>query len=118
MRRLRVIEGLLRVVPQTRIRLLLKTYYVYILSSRQRTLYTGVTGDLPRRVQEHRLKLVEGFTKRYNVTQLVYFESTTDVLAAIAREKQIKRWSRSKKIALVRSMNPEWKDLAVECCGP
>jgi putative endonuclease len=90
----------------------MKTYYVYIMSSRRRTLYTGVTNDLERRVYEHRNKLIDGFTKRYNVTQLVYFESTTDVLAAIGREKQIKGWSRSKKIALIQSMNPTWKDLA------
>ena len=95
----------------------MKLYYVYILSSRRRTLYIGVTGDLPRRLYEHRHKILEGFTKRYNVTQLVYLESTTDVRAAIFREKQIKKWSRAKKIALVRSMNPEWKDLAPELFG-
>ena len=91
---------------------LMKTYHVYILSSRRRTLYTGVTGDLQHRIYEHRHKLIEGFTKQYNVTQLVYFESTNEVHAAISREKQVKGWSRSKKIALIRSMNPEWKDLA------
>ena len=95
----------------------MKLYYVYILSSRRRTLYIGVTGDLPRRLYEHRHKILEGFTKRYNVTQLVYLESTTDVRAAIFREKQIKKWSRAKKIALVRSMNPAWKDLAPELLG-
>ena len=95
----------------------MKLYYVYILSSRRRTLYIGVTGDLPRRLYEHRHKILEGFTKRYNVTQLVYLESTTDVRAAISREKQIKKWSRAKKVALVRSMNPEWKDLAPELLG-
>ena len=95
----------------------MKLYYVYILSSRRRTLYIGVTGDLPRRLTEHRHKILEGFTKRYNVTQLVYLESTTDVRAAISREKQIKKWSRAKKVALVRSMNPEWKDLAPELLG-
>jgi len=94
--------------------LALKTYYLYILSSRRRTLYTGVTRDLHRRLYEHRNKLLEGFTKRYNVTQLVYFESTTDVWAAISREKQIKGWSRSKKIALILSTNPEWTDLAAD----
>ena len=90
----------------------MKTYYVYILSSRYRALYTGVTGDLKRRVFEHRHKLVEGFTKQYNISRLVYFESFTDVHAAIAREKQIKGWSRAKKLALIRSRNPDWKDLA------
>ena len=80
-------------------------------------LYTGVTNDLHRRVSEHRDHVVDGFTKRHNVTRLVYFESTTDILEAIAREKQIKGWSRSKKIAVVNSMNPEWKDLAPEALG-
>ena len=90
----------------------MKTYYVYILSSRYRVLYTGVTGDLDRRMFEHRHKVHEGFTKRYNITRLVYFESFTDVRDAIAREKQIKSWSRAKKLDLIRSMNPDWKDLA------
>ena len=90
----------------------MKTYYVYIMSSGRRTLYVGVTGDLVRRVGEHRYKLIEGFTKQYNVTHLVYFESFTEVRDAIAREKQIKAWSRSKKLDLVRSQNPKWSDLA------
>ena len=90
----------------------MKTYYVYIMSSGRRTLYVGVTGDLLRRVHEHRNKLIEGFTKQYNVTHLVYFEVFHDVYDAIAREKQIKRWSRAKKIALIRSTNPKWKDLS------
>ena len=87
-------------------------YYVYIMSSYRGTLYTGVTGDLARRVYEHRHKLIDGFTKRYNVSKLVYYESTNDIRSAIAREKQIKGWLRSKKVALVESMNPQWKDLA------
>ncbi len=90
----------------------MKTFYVYIMSSRHRAIYTGVTNDLLRRVHEHRHKLVDGFTKRYNMTRLVYFESFTHVQDAIAREKQIKSWSRSKRIALIRSTNPEWIDLA------
>lgn len=90
----------------------MKTYYVYIMSSGRRTLYVGVTGDLQRRVHEHRHKLIDGFTKRYNVTHLVYFETTTDVHEAISREKTIKKWSRAKKIALIRSRNPKWNDLA------
>ena len=90
----------------------MKTYYVYILSSRYRVLYTGVTGDLDRRIREHRNKVQDGFTRRYNISRLVYFETFPDVNAAIAREKQIKGWSRSKKIALIRSRNPDWKDLA------
>ena len=72
----------------------------------------GVTADLQRRVREHRLKLIEGFTKQYNVTHLVYVESFAEVRDAIAREKQIKAWSRSKKVALICSQNPKWNDLA------
>ena len=87
-------------------------YFVYIMTNNSRTLYTGVTNDLNRRVYEHRNKLVEGFTKRYNITRLAYFETTSDVRAAIAREKQIKGWLRSKKIALIESMNPDWRDLS------
>jgi putative endonuclease len=89
-----------------------RQYYVYILTNRHNTvLYTGVTGDLRRRVYEHKEGLGGGFTSRYNVRSLVYFEVTRDVHAAIAREKQIKGGSRSKKIGLVEGMNPEWKDL-------
>lgn len=79
-----------------------------------RTLYTGVTNDLQRRVHEHRHKLTPGFTQRYNVTRLVYFEATASVKDAIAREKQIKRWLRAKKIALIESANPKWNDLAAD----
>ena len=81
-------------------------YYVYIMSNRSHMLYTGVTNDLKRRVYQHKQKLVEGFTKQYNLTNLVYFEETNDVKAAIAREKQIKGWIRAKKVALVESVNP------------
>ncbi|HJQ64964.1 MAG TPA: GIY-YIG nuclease family protein [Gemmatimonadales bacterium] len=90
----------------------MKTYFVYILSSRYRALYTGVTNNLQRRTYEHRSKVHNGFTKQYNIARLVYYESFSEVRAAIAREKQIKRWSRWKKLALIRSMNPEWRDLA------
>ena len=89
-------------------------YYVYILTNRVRTLYVGIANDLMRRMHGHKQKLVPGFTKKYNLTWLAYFEETGDVLAAIAREKQIKKWRRSKKIALVESMNPRWKDLALD----
>src|SRR5271169_5101915 len=89
-----------------------KTYYVYILASKSRTLYTGVTNNLERRVVEHRRKLVPGFTARYNINRLVYFEVFHDVLDAIAREKQIKAWGRMKKIALIESTNRDWKDLS------
>lgn len=87
-------------------------YYVYIMASRSGTLYTGVTNDLERRVSEHKRHLVEGFTARYNVTRLVYYEMTSDVEAAIAREKQIKGWLRRKKVALIEEGNPDWHDLS------
>jgi putative endonuclease len=84
------------------------------MTNYSKTLYTGVTNDLIRRVYEHKNKMVEGFTKKYNITKLVYFEETGDVEAAIAREKRIKGWLRSKKIALIESANPKWKDLSAE----
>ncbi len=90
----------------------LSKYFIYIMNSSTGTLYTGVTNDLMRRVYEHKNKVLEGFTKTYNVTRLAYFEESTDVSAAIAREKQIKSWRRSKKIELIKSMNPNWRDLA------
>ena len=90
----------------------MKEYYVYILSNKRGTLYTGVTNDLEHRVYQHKNKVIEGFTKRYNITRLVYFESSDDVTAAIAREKQIKGWLRSKKIELIKRVNPQWKDLS------
>jgi putative endonuclease len=87
-------------------------YFVYILTNRHHTaLYAGVTKDLVRRVHEHRTKIASGFTTRYNVNKLVYFEGTSDVVAAIALEKQIKGGSREKKIALVNAMNPDRRDL-------
>src|SRR5215211_524417 len=89
-----------------------KEYYVYIMTNRSRTLYTGVTNNLMRRVKEHKEKRVQGFTSKYNIHILVYYESTTNVHAALAREKQIKGWLRIKKIDLINSMNPEWKDLS------
>ncbi len=92
----------------------MNNYYVYILASGTGTLYVGVTRDLVRRVYEHKHKLVPGFTARYGVDRLVYFEHTHDVAAAIAREKAIKGWTRKRKLALVASMNPEWKDLSDE----
>ena len=88
------------------------TYYVYILASRSRNLYIGVTNDLERRVYEHKKKLVPGFTTKYNIDRLVYFVTTQDVEVAISREKQIKGWLRTKKISLIESMNPTWDDLS------
>lgn len=90
----------------------MRTYYVYIMASRSRVLYTGVTNNLARRVDEHKRGLNHGFTSRYRVTRLVYFEEFTDIRDAIAREKQIKGWTRSRKTALVERRNPTWEDLA------
>lgn len=88
-------------------------YFVYILTNwNNKVLYTGVTNNLERRLFEHKDCLVDGFTKKYNIHKLVYFDSTSDVKAAIAREKQIKGWTRRKKNALVESINPEWNDLS------
>ena len=89
-------------------------YYVYIMSSFRGTFHVGVTNDLTRRVYEHRHKRIGGFTKRYNVSRLVYYEDTNDVESAIVREKQIKGWLRKKKIALIESLNPYWTDLTEE----
>ena len=94
--------------------MLTKQYYVYIMASRSRVIYIGMTNDLRRRVEQHRQKLVEGFTQKYNVTQLVYYEVTNDVHSALTREKELKGWRRSKKIALIETMNPAWKDLSGE----
>ncbi len=85
---------------------------VYILASRGGTIYIGVTSDLQRRVHEHREGLVPGFTSRYNVTRLVYFEEFPTMLEAIAREKQLKGWRREKKVTLIEAMNPRWRDLS------
>lgn len=90
----------------------MRSYFVYIMTNHSGTLYTGVTNDLRRRVYEHKQKLVPGFTQKYNITRLVFFEETPDVKAAIAREKQIKGWLRAKKIALIEDANPEWCDLS------
>ncbi|MCB8985017.1 MAG: GIY-YIG nuclease family protein [Ardenticatenaceae bacterium] len=90
----------------------MEQYFVYILASPSRTLYTGVTNNLARRVYEHKHKLIPGFTSRYNVGLLVYFETFNTPQEAIAREKQIKGWVRRKKIALVEENNPSWEDLS------
>ena len=90
-------------------------YYVYLLTNwYHRVMYLGVTNDLVRRIYEHKNKLVKGFTEKYKVNKLVYFEETGDVRSALTREKEIKKWRREKKNALVISINPEWKDLAEE----
>ena len=92
----------------------MKQFYVYIMTNKSKTLYTGVTNNLERRIYEHKQKLVPGFTSTYNITLLVYFEMTPDVKVALSREKQIKGWRRSKKISLIEAVNPEWKDLSAE----
>ncbi len=87
-------------------------YYVYILASKKNgTLYIGVTNNLVRRIHEHKYELVQGFTKKYGVKNLVYFESTPDINSGIEREKQMKKWNREWKIKLIEKENPDWKDL-------
>ena len=89
-----------------------RQYYVYIMTNKSRTLYTGVTNNIKKRVFEHKNKLIEGFTKKYNLTQLVHVETFRDVNSAIAREKVIKGWLRIKKIELINAANPDWRDLS------
>ena len=89
----------------------MRTYAVYILASDSGVLYTGVTNSIQRRVWQHKLKLLPGFTEKYNVTKLVYYEVFSDIRAAIQREKQIKRWNRAKKVFLIELRNPRWLDL-------
>ena len=88
------------------------SYYIYILASKRNgTLYIGVTSDLIKRIYEHKNNLADGFTKKYNVHDLVYFEQTTDIESAIQREKQLKTWKRNWKLQLIEVANPDWKDL-------
>jgi putative endonuclease len=89
-----------------------RSFFVYIMTNRSRTLYVGVTNNLERRLYEHKQKLVPGFTAEYKIGKLVFFETTPSVLSAIEREKQIKGWRRSKKVALIERDNPLWKDLS------
>jgi putative endonuclease len=95
-----------------------KRYFVYIMTNPSRTPYTGMTNSLRRRGREHKLKLTPGFAARYNITRLVYFESFEDVRNAIEREKEIKSWTRAKRLALVESTNPKWNDLSREWDQP
>ena len=90
----------------------MRVYHIYILCSASGVQYTGVTNDLECRVIQHKTKVVRGFTQRYDVTRLVYFEAFGDIRAAIAREKEIKSWRREKKLALIRRMNPKFRDLS------
>ena len=94
-----------------------RTYHVYIMASASRRLYVGVTGNLAQRVLQHRMQEIPGFTKKYHMTKLVYVEPTSEVLAAIVREKQIKGWLRARKVALVESLNPGWRDLGEDVLG-
>ena len=95
----------------------LMSYYVYILASRRDgAIYVGITNDLVRRVYEHRMKAVPGFTSKYNITQLVWFEIYDDPISAIAREKELKKWKRSWKVQLIEATNPQWKDLYESIC--
>jgi putative endonuclease len=87
-------------------------YFVYIITNKSRTIYTGMTNDLERRMSEHKRKLIKGFSATYNITKLVYYEAFNEAGDAIAREKQIKGWLRAKKIALIESLNPQWNDLS------
>ena len=92
-----------------------RQYYVYIMTnSRHAPLYVGVTNDLVLRVYEHRSKLVKGFTNKYNITMLMYYEISADVESAITREKQLKSWLKSRKVDLIESANPNWRDLSLE----
>ncbi len=92
----------------------MKHFYVYIMTNHSRTLYTGVTNDLLRRVLEHKSGTGSAFTSKYKIDQLVYFETSSDIKAALEREKQIKGWLRAKKIALIESVNPGWQDLSAD----
>jgi putative endonuclease len=96
----------------------MKTFYVYIVASRWRRLYTGVTSNLERRVLQHRGKLLPGFAARYNIDRLVHFEACGDIVAPVTGEKQIKSRCRKKKIALIESANRDWKDLSAAWYGP
>ena len=92
----------------------MRDYFVYMMSNMHRTLYVGVTNDLFRRVYEHRNGVIPGCTHRYGLQMLVWYEQTCDIREALAREKEIKAWRREKKIILIKSMNPGWKDLSEE----
>ena len=96
----------------------MKNYFVYILASKNKVLYVGMTDILQRRTYEHKLGIVEGFTKKYNVNKLVYFESQPDLKSAVKREKQLKNWHREWKMNLIESVNKDWKDLYPEIADP
>jgi len=90
-----------------------RQYYVYILTNKNnRVLYIGITNDLPRRIYEHKNKLINGFTKKYNLNKLIYYETTEDIFSALEREKQLKNWHREWKLNLINNFNPKWIDLS------
>jgi len=91
----------------------MSSYYVYILTNKSNTLYIGVTNNLQKRLYEHKNKLIEGFTKKYNLNRLIYFEEYKDINEALKREKQIKGWVRKRKIGLIKSKNPDFKNLSL-----
>jgi putative endonuclease len=95
-----------------RYNIFMRQYYIYIMTNASKTLYIGVTNDLMRRVEEHKNGQIKGFTSKYHITKLVYFEQGDNIETAIAREKQIKGWLRNRKIALIESVNPDWRDLS------
>jgi len=93
----------------------MQDYYVYILTNKSNTvLYVGVTSDLNKRIYEHKNKLIEGFSSKYNLSKLIYFETTNNIEDAIAREKQLKKWHRKWKVNLIKEMNPEFDDLSAD----
>ena len=93
----------------------MKQYFVYVLTNKSnKVFYIGVTNNLERRMYEHKNKLIDGFTKKYNLTKLIYFEATNDVNSALKREKQLKNWHRDWKIKMINDLNPGWKDLSVD----
>lgn len=89
-----------------------KRFWVYIMASRSKCLYVGVTSNLERRVHQHKTRYFRGHTSRYNIRHLVYYEEVPDVRSAMTRERQVKKWRRSKRVALIRGMNPGWRDLS------
>lgn len=92
----------------------MRQYFVYIMTNGVGAIFVGMTNDLVLRIHQHKEKLVEGFTKKNSITLLVYYEATNDIVAAISREKQLKRWSNRQKIALVEATNPQWSDLSAD----
>jgi putative endonuclease len=92
-----------------------RKYYIYLITNwNNKVMYVGVTNNLEKRIYEHKNKLVKGFTEKYNINKLVYFEETEDVISAIEREKEIKKWRREKKNQLVNLVNPDWRDLSLD----